>query len=191
MAFRSDYPGRCKACGMQFPAGTRLTGTRGNYRHVSCGERRVSPGMGFTVTPQPVAPVAPVAASTPDRLASAVNAETQRVPTAPRVVPSWVASFSAAPDAVAERERAIAERRERARAIAERNRAPINAPRAVEEEEEGSARISKLDLRDSGTVRLANVLADVFDGPASGTSFTPTPEPEEEGAARFRKLELD
>lgn len=197
MAFRAQFPGRCKACGMPFSVGTRLTGARGNWRHADCGERRVTPGMGFTQAPaRPVAP-APVRATEPDRLAASVNAETQRVPTAPRETPAWVASMSALPDAVAERARAEAARVARAAEFQARGRVlPPRAPRGepvertLTPDEQRAARFRGLEL-DSGSVRLASVISDVFDGPTPVVGFTPTPEPEDEGLARFRGLELD
>jgi len=173
MAFRSEYAGRCKACGMTFPAGTRLTGTKGNWRHVSCGERRVTPRADTSAF---LRPAAPVRATEPDRLAAAVNAETQRVPTAPRVVPSWVASLSAAPDAVASRAAAEAARVARAAEFAARGRVlPLRAPRGPVAEpvrpEDGQARFLGLELDEN--VPAAPDPADVS------------------GAERFRGLELD
>jgi hypothetical protein len=143
MAFRSTYAGRCKACGMAFPEGTRITGTKGNWRHVSCGERRVAtPGMGFVAAPVAPAPVARPTASEPDRLAAAVNAERSVVPVSRPPLYPFLADPIQTANAVEGRRRAAAE-------VAAR-RAPVApvAPAPVTPEMGG--RIARLDLDDEG-----------------------------------------
>ena len=156
------------------------------------------------LAPAPSAPVAPAPVGRTDaaltgtgveRLAGGIAAETARVPAPPREVPAWVERFAAEPSAVASRAAAEADRAARAAEFARRGRVlpppaprgPAKAPAApVEPPNAGRGLWAGLELDDR--VRLVET-----DGQAAPVdpNWKPTPEPEDEGQARFRGLELD
>jgi len=179
--FRAKFPGRCRACGLTFPAGPRLTVSKGAWRHIICPEARVASFVQMTppVAPPVMAPVVARVAPTPERIADGINAELAasraaavEATTAPR--PAWAIAMEQSPDVIAARAAAIRARREAAaRALAEREAA----------EREAANRLPEMN---SGALRMARVALDVFDGEHIA-GFTPTPEPE----YRPRPLDLD
>jgi len=178
MAFRSEYAGRCKACGMAFPAGTRLTGTKGNWRHVSCGERRVTARAGTAGFIQPApAPVSLTRAIENGGTVAAAPIDTAQAARVRATAESYMRSpYLNGPEVQAERARAEAARLARAAEFAARGRVlPPRAPRGPVVEparpDDGAGRFRGLELDDGVTV---------------------APDPDDvSGAERFRGLELD
>jgi len=202
MAFRSEYAGRCKACGMAFPAGTRLTGTKGNWRHVSCGERRVTARAGTAGFIQPApAPVSLTRAIENGGTVAAAPIDTAQAARVRATAESYMRSpYLNGPEVQAERARAEAARLARAAEFAARGRVlPPRAPRGPVAEpvrpEDGQARFRGLEL--DAAVEGPSVEAPVegpgrFGGLELDDGVTVAPDPDDvSGAERFRGLELD
>jgi len=182
MALRATYPGRCRACGQSYPAGSWIEGSARNWRHRVCGERVVaSRTASFIATP--TAPVvtlqqaietggtiaAPV--RTPEQIAEAERSR--------RTAESYMRSpYLNSPAVQAERAAAEAARLQRAADFAARGR--VLPPRAAR----GAAAEPVLTPADQEAARFRGLeLDDVVAGPAAPVAV--------EGPGRFAGLELD